>query len=187
MYKIISVSNRALCGNFKERINEITRLGIDVILREKDLTEKEYEALAKELMCPQLIMHTFAGSARRLGCRRIHLPMPVLRKTDLSEFKTVGASVHSVEEASEAQALGASYITAGHIFATDCKKGVPPRGTEFLKSVVECVSIPVYAIGGVNADNVDKAIKAGADGICVMSGLMQCASIEEYVKKFPRL
>ena len=187
MYKIISVSNRALCGDFKKRIKEITRMGIDVILREKDLSETEYEALAKELMCPQLIMHTFADSAKRLGCGRIHLPMSVLRKTDLSGFETVGASVHSSEEAAEAQALGASYITAGHIFSTDCKKGVPPRGTEFLRKVVNSVSIPVYAIGGINAENTEKVLEAGAQGICVMSGLMQCENAEKYLKKFPRL
>lgn len=40
----------------------------------------------------------------------------------LSKFKTIGTSVHSVEEAIEAQKLGATYISAGHIFATDCKK-----------------------------------------------------------------
>lgn len=52
----------------------------------------------------------------------------------LSKFKTIGTSAHSVEEAIEAQKLGATYISAGHIFATDCKKDLPPRGLEFLKN-----------------------------------------------------
>ena len=49
----------------------------------------------------------------------------------------IGVSIHSAEEAKEAVSLGASYLTAGHIFTTDCKKGVPARGLEFLKEVCE--------------------------------------------------
>ena len=61
----------------------------------------------------------------------------------------IGTSVHSVEEAIEAQNLGATYISAGHIFATDCKKGVPPRGLDFLKKVCQTATIPVYSIVGI--------------------------------------
>lgn len=184
MYKIISVSNRRLCGDFISRIKEITAHGTDVILREKDLGENEYEALAREVMCDKIIMHTYIEAARRLCCPRIHLPMPLLRSADISGFEAVGASVHSVREAEEAQALGADYVTAGHIFATDCKKGLPPRGTEFLHKVSQSVSIPVYAIGGINPSNAAEAINAGADGICVMSGLMLCEEIGKYLNEF---
>ena len=81
----------------------------------------------------------------------------------------------SVEEAVEAVSLGASYVTAGHIFATDCKKGLPPRGLSFLKEVCETVSIPVYAIGGITFDKTQwNALKEqGASGACIMSGMMK--------------
>ena len=98
------------------------------------------------------ILHTFWQEAAALGCPAIHLPLPLLRslggKPALRQFQTLGTSIHSVEEAVEAVSLGASYVTAGHIFATDCKKGLPPRGLSFLKEVCETVSIPVYAISG---------------------------------------
>ncbi len=48
--------------------------------------------------------------------------------------------------------MGASYLTAGHIYATDCKRGLPPRGLGFLKEVCREVSIPVYGIGGIKFD-----------------------------------
>ncbi|MFR9001159.1 MAG: thiamine phosphate synthase [Anaerobutyricum soehngenii] len=48
-----------------------------------------------------------------------------------SHFQIIGASCHSLEEAKEAQNLGCTYITAGHIFLTDCKKGLPREGTSF--------------------------------------------------------
>ena len=68
------------------------------------------------------------------------------------KFTKIGISIHSVEEAKEAEQLGASYLTAGHIYATDCKRGLPPRGLGFLKEVCREVSIPVYGIGGIKFD-----------------------------------
>lgn len=86
----------------------------------------------------------------------------------------LGCSVHSVLDAIEAEKLGASYLTAGHIFATDCKRGLPPRGTDFLKQVCEAVSIPVYAIGGIGFDDgkIDRVCECGAAGACIMSAFM---------------
>lgn len=184
MYKIISVSNRHLCDDFIERVKIITDMGIDVILREKDLNENDYKKLALSVMSPQIIMHTYVKAAKELSCRRIHLPMNIFENSDISGFDTIGVSIHSVEEALEAQNRGATYITAGHIFETDCKRGVPPRGIQFLKNIVESVSIPVYAIGGINPKNAKEAFDAGAAGVCIMSGLMQCKNIKNYLMNF---
>ena len=60
------------------------------------------------------------------------------------DFNLIGVSVHSVEEAIFAEKMGAGYVTAGHIFLTDCKKGLAARGLPFLKNVCESVGIPVY-------------------------------------------
>ena len=97
-----------------------------------------------------LLIKTYPVAAKlKLG--NIQLSMENLRKykQDLRHFNCVGASVHSVSEAIEAQLLGATYLIAGHIFSTDSKKGVPPRGLPFLKDVCDAVSIPVFAIGGI--------------------------------------
>ncbi len=75
-------------------------------------------------------------------------------------------------DAEEAQALGCTYITAGHIFQTDCKKGMPGRGAEFLQNVCNAVDIPVYAIGGIDSHNIALVRDTGADGACLMSSLM---------------
>lgn len=186
MFKIICVTSRGMCDDFFERAGVLYKNGVTVILREKDLSESEYERLAKSVIevCPNIILHTFADAAKRLKCRRIHLPMHILRTADLDGFDVIGASVHSKEEALEAQTLGASYVTAGHIFATDCKKGVPPRGLDFLSGVCNAVTIPVYAIGGISPKNAQSAINAGASGVCVMSGLMKCADAAGYLKSF---
>lgn len=90
-------------------------------------------------------------------------------------FSETGCSVHSVEEALEAQRLGATYLTAGHIYTTDCKKGLPPRGLDFLRSVCKAVSIPVYAIGGIHpgTKQLSEVMNYGAAGGCIMSDMMK--------------
>ena len=80
-----------------------------------------------------------------------------------------------------AEALGCTYVTAGHIFDTDSKKGTPGRGLDFLEKVCDAVDIPVYAIGGIGPDNIRSVLEAGAAGACVMSGLMTCDDAGAYM------
>lgn len=110
----------------------------------------------------------------RWAVRCIHLPLPYLLEYPQAAqgFETVGVSVHSTDEAKEAIRLGATYLTAGHVFLTDCKKGVPARGLDFLRAVCDAVPVPVYAIGGITPQNAPDCLAAGASGVAVMSGVM---------------
>lgn len=197
MSELLCVTNRRLCdGDFPERIAAIADCRpAGIILREKDLPEEEYEALARQVLAVckarnvRCILHTFVPAALRLGADAIHLPLPVLRRLTAEEkarFSVLGASCHSAEDAREARELGCTYITAGHVFATDCKKGLPPRGLDFLRRVCRAVDIPVYAIGGVSAGNFADVLAAGAAGGCVMSGPMACGDVREYFQEFQK-
>ena len=146
MYKIICVTNRKICeDDFLNRIERISEVGISgIILREKDMNEDDYFYLAKDVIdiCKKnnisCMLHGFSDTAIKLGADKIHFPLDILRKIPESEkknFSVIGVSCHSAEDAEEAFSLGASYITAGHIFDTDCKKGLPGRGVDFLKKV----------------------------------------------------
>ena len=181
-FKKIVITNRRLCDSrLTDRLGEIIGLADMVILREKDMSENDYELLAKDVidLCKKndklCVLHSFTDVARRLNHKAIHLPMGDLRRQarGLCDFNIIGASVHSLEEAMEAESLSASYIVAGHIFPTDCKAGLLPRGTEFLKEICENVHIPVYALGGINDNNEELVKKCGADGACRMSGYMR--------------
>ena len=183
MSDIICVTNRKLCQeDFLTRIDRLAKAHPKgIILREKDLTEDAYRKLAEEVLavCRRYetlcILHTYYHVAAELDHTAIHLPLPVLRSMTSKEkkkFAILGASCHSAENAMEAEQLGCTYITAGHVFDTDCKRGVPGRGLAFLKEVCESVSIPVYAIGGIHNENVHLVREAGAKGVCLMSSAM---------------
>ena len=88
-------------------------------------------------------------------------------------IKRIGTSIHSVDDAVFAESHGADYITAGHIFTTDCKKGLPGRGIDWLKSICNAVSIPVYAIGGISDANVSMLSDCNISGYCMMSASMK--------------
>ncbi len=194
MYSIICVTNRRLCGDFPTQLRKIAEAKPKaVILREKDLSPQEYRSLAEKAMriCAEhgvpCVLHSFTDIAAELGAEAIHLPLHILAELPAGKkacFRIIGASCHSVADALEAQKQGAAYITAGHVFATDCKRGLPPRGLDFLREVCSAVSIPVYAIGGINAENYASVIKAGAAGACVMSGLMTCPEPSMYLDRF---
>lgn len=185
MYKIICISNRSLCkDNFIQRIRDISDRGIPVILREKDLSEHEYYKLLCDIGRREIIAHSFVKAALEFGCEKIHLPLPLLEKADISHFKLIGSSTHSVEQATRAVELGANYITAGHVFATDCKKGLAPHGTKLLTDIVRTFDIPVYALGGISPVNAPQTIAAGAYGVCAMSGFMTCDDITEYISRY---
>lgn len=181
-FKHIAITNRHLCQRpFLVQLEKILPTVDMVILREKDLNEEEYGVLAEKVLqlCGdyhvECVLHTYTETARRLKCRAIHLPLPLFREQSfqLQDFELVGTSVHSLEEAKEAERLGAGYITASHIFETDCKKGLTPRGTDFLKEICGEVNIPVYALGGINDENEELIVRQGADGACRMSFYMQ--------------
>lgn len=195
MFDLLCLTDRTLCREpFLDRVAAIAAARpAALILREKDLPEDQYQALAAQVLnlCRQAgvpcILHTFVGAARALGARAIHLPLPVLRTLSAGEraaFPALGASCHSVEEAREAVALGATYLTAGHVFATTCKAGLPGRGVEFLAQVCAAVPCPVYAIGGVGPENLPALAQAGAKGGCVRSPLMTCPDPGAYLRQW---
>lgn len=168
-----------------ERLAKLTELRPQaVILRAKALDKAAYRTLALQAQqsCEAagipLILHSDWQLARELGISMLHLPLALLRQILESErayFTWLSTSVHSVGEAQEAQALGATVLIAGHIFTTQCKAGLAPRGLGFLQNVCSAVNLPVYAIGGISFDASQHAeLQAnGARGACVMSAYMR--------------
>ena len=184
----IVITNRTLVqGSFLEQMEKVVCLHPQgVILRERDLSDEEYEALAEKVLgiCARekvsCFLHSRISIARRLGCTDIHLSIPYVQSMSETEreelrrnFAQVSISCHSMEDMELAVQAGASQIILGTIFETDCKKGLPGRGLEFLENVCKEVDIPVYAIGGITAEKMPQILGTGAAGGCMMSGFMQ--------------
>lgn len=123
-----------------------------------------------------LLINDRVDVAQALGANGVHLaakslPVQAVRPM-VGDNMLIGCSVHSVEEAIQAEKQGASYVTYGHIFTTHSKPGLPPRGVDALQHVVNAVSIPVLAIGGITLETIDQVLKTGVAGIAVIGAVM---------------
>lgn len=183
------MTNRHLCEeDFLTRVERLAegKYYQAILLREKDLPENEYERLAKEVLAicqkrgKKCILHSFPMVALHLKHPYIHLPLPLWESLGDEERNRlqrhmieIGTSIHSMEQLRQAEALGAAYVLAGHIFTTECKRGAEPRGLEFLGSICQMSHLPVYGIGGIHPENEEQVMKMGASGVCMMSVCMK--------------
>ena len=96
----------------------------------------------------------------------------------------VGVSVHSKEEAVFGELDGADYCLYGHIFRTQSKQGIAPRGINVLKQIVHSTNLPVIAIGGIKPEHVEQVIDVGARGIAVLSGVLLASNPLKAIKYY---
>lgn len=106
------------------------------------------------------------------------LPVEEARKL-MGGSRIIGVSTHSVEQARAAQSAGADYIGFGPIFTTTTKDAGPHQGIEGLREVRKAVTLPVIAIGGINTANLEKVLRAGADGVAVISAILAAPDLHE--------
>lgn len=189
------VTNRKLIpdGNILRVVEESVSAGIDsIILREKDLGYDDLYAMAEEIKIiadkknVPLIINGNLDVARDLNCHGFHTGFNSIKNNPPIFDGLIGVSIHSVEEAIQAQNSGANYILAGHIFPTDCKKGVKPRGIEFIKRLKKNIQIPIICIGGINENNIKSVYDCGSNGVAIMSLLMQSDCIFDTIQNIKK-
>ena len=98
------------------------------------------------------------------------LPLEAARRL-LPPPSIIGVSTNNVEEARRAEAGGATYVAVGSIFPTASKQATRAASPERLREVKQAVGLPVVAIGGIDASNVEQVIAAGADAVAVISAV----------------
>jgi thiamine-phosphate pyrophosphorylase len=153
-----------------------------ISLREKHLPPPGRLRLlnqAMELGAPvgaMIGIHGDIEAAAKTGAKHVHLPAsgdPVMARDLLGTGTLIGVSAHTPAEIETAQSLGADYCTFSPIFPSPSKPGYGPAlGIEALLAVSARVSIPVIALGGVEASSTAACLGAGAAGIAVMGGIM---------------
>ena len=199
--KLNIISNRKLCENenlekqiekiFSAYQRKIILENFEIValtLREKDLYKNEYLKLVEKIypICQKyridLILHQNydLNLDEKYNIEGIHLSYSIFKSLSqnikaelIKKYKRIGVSIHSLDEAKDVESLGASYVVAGHIFETGCKKGLEPRGLKFVKDLSSTLSIPIFAIGGIDEKNSLSVINNGAFSICMMSTLMK--------------
>lgn len=109
----------------------------------------------------------------------------------LGERKLIGVSTHSLKEAQEAEQAGADFILFGPVYFTPSKAAYgKPQGTAALKEVVEKISLPVYAIGGIKPENIEEVRRTGIQGVALISAVLSAddprKATEEILKLLKR-
>ena len=150
-------------------------------IREKDLDEASFEEESEKLkaLCNSyrvpFVVNDSVEIALQCDADGVHVGQSDIRGRDIRAMigpdKILGISAGTVEEAVAAERAGADYIGVGAVFDTSTKKITRAMGVEELRSISRSVSIPVVAIGGINAGNILQLSGSGVDGVAVVSAI----------------
>lgn len=161
-------------------------------LREKNLDEEHFMEEAKEIqeLCRKyhvpFIINDNVELTAAIDADGVHVGQRDMEAGDvrakLGPDKIIGVSAQTVQQAVEAEKRGADYLGVGAVFPTGTKEDAVEVGKEVLKEICEAVSIPVVAIGGVGARNVEELAGSGISGIAVISALFAQPDIEQATK-----
>lgn len=161
-------------------------------LREKNLDEEHFMEEAKEIqeLCRKyhvpFIINDNVELTAAIDADGVHVGQRDMEAGDvrakLGPDKIIGVSAQTVQQAVEAEKRGADYLGVGAVFPTGTKEDAVEVGKEVLKEICEAVFIPVVAIGGVGAHNVEELTGSGISGIAVISALFAQPDIEQATK-----
>ena len=167
---------------------DVVRAAVDggvtcVQVREKTVSARDYierlsavRTLLRERGVP-LFVNDRVDIALAVEADGIHLgqtDMPLaLAKRIAGDRLIIGISCEAPQDAVEAERGGADYVSVSPVFATPTKTDTAPAlGLDGVREIRAAVRLPVVTIGGINATNAADVIRAGADGICVVSAIV---------------
>lgn len=190
------VTDRRLATGFtlEELLTRAIEGGVTVVqLREKECSSREFYELAlraKKILPPEipLIINDRLDIALASGASGLHLgqsdlPVEVARK-HLGPEAIIGLSVENLEQLKEAVNLPVDYLAISPVFPTPTKTDTGPAwGLDGLEQARNLTDLPLVAIGGINESNVVSVIKAGADGVAVVSAICAARDPEEAARR----
>jgi thiamine-phosphate pyrophosphorylase len=183
-------------------VRECLAAGLPAVqVREKDLGAHELAALCRRLRAltrqsgARLIVNDRLDVALAVGADGVQRTGTSLGVADMRAVAgtrlRIGASVHALEEAVDAERAGADWIVFGPVYDTASKRAFgPPQGLERLAAVTRAVRGPVIAIGGITPERVPAVLGAGARGVGVISGILAADApgdeTRRYIKELAR-
>lgn len=199
--RLYAIVDKKACAKKSPReiAQRLKQGGADIIqLRDKISDKKDLIKTALQLKTVLarsrclFIINDFLDIAKIIDCDGVHLgqndvSVKTARKI-LGEHKLIGVSTHSLRQARAAQKKGADYIGVGPIFETrtknGCRKGL---GTGILGQIKKVIRIPFFAIGGINAVNINEVLSKGSRRIALCSALCKAGRIKSTTAYFKRL
>lgn len=164
-----------------------------VHLRGQIIPARRLLALAEALRLAEqetgcwLVVNDRLDIALGAGARAVQLTSRSIRIADARRIApdvAFGASVHSVEDAHDAEHEGANWLVAGHVFRTASHEGREGRGLPFLSAVCSATKLPVLAIGGVTPERTPQAREAGAYGVAAIRGIWAARDAEQAAREY---
>ncbi|KAF0426833.1 thiamine phosphate synthase [Pediococcus acidilactici] len=178
---------------FLERIELACQGGVDLLqLREKEISSGEYYKLASHVkkitdryQVP-LIIDDQVAIAQAVDAAGVHLgqadlPVAVARRI-LGPDKIIGATTKTVAQARRAVEEGANYLGVGAIFPTTTHVKTVHTSVATLKQIKQEAKITVFAIGGLNAENLSVLRNTNVDGVAVVSAIMKAPDIKQAIQ-----
>jgi thiamine-phosphate pyrophosphorylase len=196
-YYLVTDSNLSKKGVLSD-IENALRAGCKIIqYREKNKSTKDMIEEAKKIKqkCKGraiFLINDRIDVALAVDSDGVHIgqddfPFETARKI-LGNKKIIGLTVHNLEEAINAEKIGADYIGLSPIFQTDTKKDAGSAcGVEMITTVKRKINLPIVAIGGINKENVCKVIKAGADSAVAISAVVSSDDVCKEIIDFNRI
>ncbi len=177
-------------------VGECLAAGLPTVqVREKDLGAAGLAFLCRRLLAPardvgaMLVVNDRVDVALAVGAgavQRTHASLPVddIRAIAGRRLR-IGASVHSLQDAVDAELKGADWVTYGPVYETPSKRPYgPPQGLERLAEVARGLRIPVIAIGGITPERVKEVREAGARGVAAISFILAADSPADATRRF---
>jgi len=150
-----------------------------MLLKAKGLSDEEYKALAEKVIplahrhdC-QVLLTGDPLRVTELGADGLHLDskaLAVCTQSPLPGYYLIAISGHSLDSLQKGASIGASFAVVSPINYTAAHPDITPLGWDGLSAIVEQLPIPVYALGGVSADDESAAIEAGGQGVAGNKG-----------------
>ena len=195
-YYFITDSGLSITGNASD-VEKAVSCGVGVVqYRNKQATTRQMidEARVLRALCQNVLflVNDRVDIALASGADGVHLgqddmPYAMARKL-LGDGAVIGVTVHTVEEALQAQRHKADYIGVSPIYLTSTKIDAGlASGPELIRSIKTNVTLPVIAIGGITHANAREVIDAGADGLCAISAVVCSDDVEKAINRFQKL
>lgn len=179
-------------SSFVEKALGIYDLVDFIHIRERHWTVKQYVKVIARIrehdpQLTKLVINDRVDVAAMYNVQNIHLPSHGHEVIDVKRHfphLQIGCSVHDVIEAKLQAQNQIDYLFFGHVFQTTSKQGLQARGLAQLKQVVDAVTTPVIAIGGITPDNIAEVVEVGVAGVAIMSGIFAVKDCQKAARQY---